>query len=256
MNSLYLAWQAPANTNYNKAWFPVGLLEADDVDCGERYSFRYTQGAKEAEDKVGFKPFYAFPDLMKKYVSKELFPLFKNRVVSHTRKDFAEYIEWMGLDDATTDPMKILAISGGARETDNLEIFPKVEKDSEGVFRVRFFIHGLKYLEADAKSRVLNLQEGEKLSIAVELNNPATGHAIMLHTDDYKMVGWAPRYLIPDLLECISDSENMRAKVVKVNAQFAPLNNQVLVELEGKMNETHQPMSSKFFLPIHGVMNG
>jgi len=40
----------------------------------------------------------------------------------------------------------MLARSGGRRETDTLTVFPIPEPDSEGRYRLHFFLHGLRYL--------------------------------------------------------------------------------------------------------------
>lgn len=90
MKSLFLAWQAP-----NRAWFPVGRLDAD-VDR-HQYRFGYTKGAIQAEDSVGFKPLPAFPEFQRTYESSELFPLFQNRVLDPGRKDFAAYLASLDL---------------------------------------------------------------------------------------------------------------------------------------------------------------
>ena len=55
MKSLYLAWQAPEDSNRSKAWFPIGRLdaEAEGTDI-ESFRFRYIGGAKRAAEEVGF----------------------------------------------------------------------------------------------------------------------------------------------------------------------------------------------------------
>jgi hypothetical protein len=91
MKSLFLAWQAP-----NRAWFPVGRLDADVAE--QRYQFGYTKGALQAEHAVGFKPLPAFPEFERTYESSELFPLFQNRVLDPGRKDFAAYLTSLDLE--------------------------------------------------------------------------------------------------------------------------------------------------------------
>lgn len=144
MRSLFLAWQAPDDATPSRAWFPVGRLDAEPES--HRYRFLYTQGARRAEKEVGFTPLLAFPEFDKNYESKELFPLFENRVISPNRKDFEQYVHWLDLDQGKADPIDILSISGGERATDNLEVFPKVSADDEGNFKVKFFLHGLRHI--------------------------------------------------------------------------------------------------------------
>lgn len=106
MKTLFLAWQAPTNSKRSRAWFPVGQLDAEPE--ASHYRFRYTQGALKAQHDVGFMPLLAFPEFERVYKSDELFPLFKNRVVSSKRTDFEEYIRWLDLDRGRADPIEIL----------------------------------------------------------------------------------------------------------------------------------------------------
>src|SRR5712692_7437913 len=133
MNSLFLAWQAPT-----RAFFPVGLLNADRARS--HYVFQYTNGALRAKKLVGFQALPAFPKLRARYEASELFPLFKNRVLDPSRRDFADYLRSLDLDPQNPDPIEILAISGGARQTDSLEVFPKIEKSQDNTFACRFFL--------------------------------------------------------------------------------------------------------------------
>lgn len=241
MRTLFLAWQAPAD----RAWFPVGRLDADT----ERslYRFCYTRGADEART-AGFHPIASFPDFNASYKSSELFPMFRNRVLGSQRRDFKSYLASLALD--TSDPISILAVSGGERQTDSFEVFPKIEKDTDGSFRSRFFLHGLRHMNPAAQDRALQLLEGEALGVSVELNNPKYGLAIQLTTRDYEFIGWTPRYLVADLLKAINKTHDIAAKVVKVNADSVPLNRRVLVELNGVLPADYEPMSDKLFLPF------
>jgi len=66
-NSVYLAWQ-----DYKtREWHVVGVLRMRDSD----FLFNYTVGAKSSHDFILFS---GMEDLNKTYISKEIFPLFKN----------------------------------------------------------------------------------------------------------------------------------------------------------------------------------
>ena len=243
MKSLFLAWQTPSAS---RAWFPIGRLDADVAN--EAFEFAYTQGAVEAQRKGEFSPLLAFPDMQQRYTSRELFPLFKNRVLDPKRKDFAEYVDWLALDANHRDPIEILSITGGERQTDSLEVFPKLEKADDNTFRCRFFLHGARYMRADSQARLLQLAEGESLHVSVELTNPATGLAVQLQTLDYALVGWAPRYLVEDICNAVSGGAcDVRATVIRLNAAEAPENRRLLVELAGCFKDDYQPMSSPSF---------
>jgi len=248
MKSLFLAWQAPSDSIRSRAWFPVGRLDAEPD--AHHYRFRYTHGAVKAQEDVGFTPLLAFPDFKKDYQSNELFPLFKNRVISPKRTDFQEYIEWLDLDRGHSDPISILSVSGGERVTDNLEVFPKVTADTEGNFHVRFFLHGLRHLGERAIERAAKLKVGEDLRVLIELNNPATRLAVPLLTEDYQMIGWAPRYLVEDIILCVPGAPRLSAQVARINAVAAPLNQRILIDYAGCAAKGTQPMSTPDFKPL------
>jgi hypothetical protein len=253
MKSLFLAWQAPEACNKSKAWFPIGRLDAESngsevVSC----RFRYTQGAERAQREVGFQPLLSFPEMREDYHSEKLFPLFHNRVLSPKRPDFPEYIDWLDLTKEQADPISILSVSGGQRVTDNLQTFPKVEASADGSFQLRFFVHGLRHLTDHSRARARQLRAGENLRIMVEVNNPATRLAVTLHSEDYVMVGWAPRYLVDDLVRCIPNAPEIEAIVVKVNEGHAPLNQSLLVSYSGTALADHFLMSSPDFTPLIG----
>ncbi len=243
MKSLFLAWQAP-----NRAWFPVGRLDADVSQ--HRYHFGYTKGAQQAEEAVGFKPLPAFPEFGRTYESSELFPLFQNRVLDPGRKDFADYLASLDLGPSSADPIEILAVSGGERQTDNLEVFPRIQSHADGAFRCRFFLHGWRHMSRASQSRAMALQPGEELGVSLELTNKAAQVAILLTSNDYDFLGWTPRYLVKDLLKAISEKPRVAATVVRVNATDVPANRRVLVELTGTLPPGVQPMSTEEFQPL------
>lgn len=246
MKSLFLAWQAPS-----RAWFPIGLLNANTAK--DYYVFQYTNGALRAQKEIGFQPLLSFPSFEEKYEASELFPLFSNRVLGSSRKDFSEYLHSLDIQSESSNPIEILAISGGERQTDNLEVFPKIEKKSDNTFSCRFFLHGLSHVSLEGQKRSLSLTSKDELRISLELNNPATKLAIQLSTADYQFVGWAPRYLIEDILAAIPEFSALNAKVVRVNDSNVPLNRRVLIELSGGLPESFEPMSSSDFQVIKKI---
>lgn len=241
MRTLFLAWQAPTD----RAWFPVGRLDADTEHS--LYRFCYTQGVIGAK-KLGFHPIASFPTLGESYQSSELFPMFKNRVLGSQRRDFAGYLSSLGLE--TPDPIEILAVSGGERQTDSFEVFPKIEKESDGSFRCRFFLHGLRHMSEPAQARAQNFMPGEQLGVSLELNNPKHGLAIQLTSQDYEFIGWTPRYLVADILKSITQAHDISATIVKVNTDGVPLNRRVLVEMRGILPADYEPMADDIFLPL------
>src|SRR6266498_2581437 len=214
MRTLFLAWQ---DTTSTRAWYPIGRLDADLKKS--RFQFGYTRGAQIAHEKAGLQPLDSFPDFHTLYESSELFPLFRNRILGEERTDFKEYLRQLDLSPQQANPLEILSLTGGERQTDNLEVFPKIERNKNGGFHCRFFLHGWRHVNEPAQKKLIELKGGEHLRVAVELNNPATVLALQLQTpDDYHMIDWAPRYLVKDLFAAICESPNdLTATVVKVN---------------------------------------
>lgn len=236
-----MAWQS----SYNRAWYPIGRLDVNTTS--NEYVFAYTIGAEEAQKEVGFQPLASFPDFEKVYKSRELFPIFESRILSPNRREFKDYISTMDLNPQTADPLEILALTNGERLTDNLEVFPKIEKSIDGSFACRFFLHGWRHTNQHSETRLLKLKHGEGLRLAIELDNPATKIALTLLSDDYYMLGWTPRYLVRELLETIQRSPmDVSASVVKVNTE-APHRQKVLIEIKGKWPEGYSPMATKEF---------
>lgn len=245
MRTLFLSWQDSAAS---RAWFPIGRLDVGpDAD---RYVFRYTKGAAQAQHDAGFQPLLAFPKLDDVYESAELFPLFKNRVLDPQRQDFAEYLRWLDLSPDHADPIEILSVAGGERQTDSFEVFPKVVKAEDGTFRCRFFLHGLRHVSAAAQARVAWLKPGDPLQVCLELNNPATMGAIQLQTADYHILGWTPRYLVMDIVKALTEAPHVDASVIRINEAPAPLSKRLLIELRGRFSLAYEPMSGGQFEPI------
>lgn len=243
MRTLFLAWQAPDS----RAWYPVGRLDANTSHPD--FIFQYTHGALTAQ-RDGFHTISAFPELHRRYESTELFPLFQNRIIAH-RRGFAEYVQSLDMDVNNVDPLDILAITGGERQTDSFEVFPKLVKNPQNSFHCRFFLHGIRYCASTARNRALSLQPGEELRISIELNNPATTLALQLSTQDYEFVGWSPRYLVNDLLKATSEYSQLKAKVIRNNNEVGtPMNRTVLIELSGVLPTDYEPMSSEDFAII------
>ncbi len=241
MRTLFLAWQTPSD----RAWFPVGRLDADTEHS--RYRFSYTGGALTAE-REGFRPMVSFPRIHECYESSDLFPMFKNRVLAHQRRDFTGYLASLALE--RPDPIEILAVTGGARQTDSFEVFPKMEKQADNSFSCRFFLHGLRYMSTTAQERAFRLQPEEALGVSLELNNPRYGLALQLTSQDYEFIGWTPRYIVGDLLQAITQTPQVAARVVRVNPDDVPANRRVLVEMHGFLPANFEPMASGDFLSI------
>lgn len=63
------------------------------------------------------------------------------------------------------------------------------------------------------------------------------------------MIGWAPRYLVQDLIGCVPYAPELTAHVGRINPD-APLNQRILVDYAGRVPVGHQPMSTPDFKPL------
>lgn len=248
--TLFLAWQD--RREGSREWFPVGRLDAD-LDA-PRYRFRYIRGVERAKSMAKFPLLFEFPDLKGDYDSTTLFPVFRNRVMSEKRPDFAAYIQSLGLSE-TPHPIEILSVSSGRRVTDPYEVFPKITMRPDGDFTCRFFLHGWRYVSEAAIKRIESLQPNEELYVTLELTNPVTGFAVQIQTTDYHMIGWLPHYLVRDFVDATvkSPKPNYSAKVLRVNPLnplLAPSNQRVLVEMQGRWDAGYKPMSGPDYQPL------
>jgi hypothetical protein len=195
MTTLYIAWQDP-DTRY---WHTVGrLTKQQDVYC-----FVYTLGAKASPN---FNYLGRMFDLTKRYYSRELFPLFANRILNKSRAEYPDYVRWLALDaDINQEPMQLLARSGGKRATDELCVYPYPEQNQQGDYELYFLSHGLRYLEDESLQRIELLKTGERLSLKPE-NHEKDEFALLVQTQEPFKVGYCPRYLNRDLRAILAET--------------------------------------------------
>lgn len=103
------------------------------------------------------------------------------------------------------------------------------------------------HLNGASIHRALELVKDEPLRVSVELNNPVTRLAVTLMIDDDHMVGWAPRYLVDDLIRCVPRAPELTAKVARVNSDSAPLNQRILIDFMGRAPAGVELMSTPEF---------
>ena len=231
MTTLFLAWQAPQS----RCWFPVGRLDADLDSDPARYRFSYVEGAREARQLAEFLTVPGFPAIETPYRSEELFPFFQNRLMNSRRPERAEYLHQLGLDPDHWDPVSELAAPFNQAHKNGYEVFPDVVPDPKGRFRTRFEVHGWRYTNEHSIERAGSLEVGEELSLSLDLNSPATGHAVTVKTADQYVVGCLPRYLVDVAFRDGSWLvEEPEARVAQLNFTGS-LSTRVLVEFTGRL---------------------
>jgi len=237
MKTLFLAWQDPQT----REWFPVGKLTYEDG----HYRFVYTKGA---EASANFIPFGLMRDLTASYKSKELFPLFANRLISKKRPEYRDFVRWLDLGEDEADPLVLLARTEGVRETDSLTVFPCPERDPEGKYVVHFFSHGIRYLPDEARLKINSLHTGQTLYLMPDPQNRYDGCAIALRTGDpATIVGYCPRYISSDFLEVLRhDPAAVQVRVKRVNIE-APIQLRLLCTLAAEWPENFKPCSNEYY---------
>ena len=241
-NSVYLAWQS----SDTRVWHVVGLLKEHDAG----YSFNYTKGAL-ASDK--FIPFTGMEDLNKIYVSEDLFPLFKNRLLSSRRPEYPNFLKWIGLNPENATAINILSRSGGLRSTDKLQMFKRFEIDSNGNFEQIFFVHGLSHLQPSASNRVSQLNTGDTLKLCLDVQNDYDLYAVLLRADSpAEVIGYCPRYIARDVTKLVTEYNSNITVTVESLCDEAPTSYRLMCKINGSIsiNEAPEFMTQEEFQTI------
>jgi len=187
------------------------------------------------------------------YESRELFPLFANRLLSKSRPEYEAYLRWSGLDiDHPPDPIMVLGVTEGIRQTDAVEVFPCPVPDAQGCYFNKFFLHGTGWLPKETVGRMAKLKEDERLKLMLDLQNEYDRQAVAVRTETERMlIGYVPRYLAHDVWQLVRECEMdfIELRVARVNRD-APLQNRVLCLMRACWPEGFQPCHGDDFLPI------
>jgi hypothetical protein len=249
-NALLVAWRSGTP---ERGWQPVGRLEYE----GGVYRFVYTHGARLMAD---FQPFPRWR-IWRRFTSQGSFSRC-SLIGSFPRAgpEYEAYLKWGGFDpNEPPEPLSILGVTEGRRQTDSIEMFPCPEKDSSNCYVNKFFLHGLRWMAAPALERISQLQGGEELYLLPDVFNPNVPQAVALRTakGDRFMIGYVPRYLARDvwklLRECCLDY--IKVFVARVNKD-APLQQRLLCRMHACWPEGIRPCDDEAFRPISALASG
>ena len=244
MNSptLYLEWQ---NTQ-TRRWYTIGRLQRDAEGL---FEFVYTQGFNDATQQGGLQPLVGFDDPSKTYRSKALFPQFENRLMSPSREEFPINLERLGLKDAT-DPLAVLARSGGRRETDRLLLYAAPDRvvgtGTADLFRAHFFINGARYTPSEGLGSKLE----EPLRLLWDFQNPEDPNAVMVSTRDNHLLGWIPRHFAADILALRDARAALETAIERVNPPPAPAWCRYLITVSALWPEGFRALGGPEHLPM------
>ncbi|MBN8597431.1 MAG: DNA-binding protein [Planctomycetes bacterium] len=251
MNRLFVAWRSegPAENGATGGWGPVGVLERTPAGG---YRFAYTHGARTV---AGFHPFPGMADLKAVYESDELFPMFSNRLMNSRRPEYKPSLVWSGFDpDNPPDPIALLGVTEGLRQTDSLEVFPCPAPDGNGCFVNKFFLHGVRYVPPAAIERIGRLSVGDPLVLMFDDFNKHDPMAVAVRTDDAEgrfMIGYVPRYLAYDVRLLCSNChpDFIELRVERVN-HTAPFQQRLLCRMNSCWPTNFEPCSGEAFQTI------
>jgi hypothetical protein len=171
------------------------------------------------------------------YESETLFPLFSNRVISRSRPEFKDYLRWLGLAEMENDPMSMLALTGGIRGTDEIELFPPPTVTSTGDYQLEFFARGIRHLPKETIEQIGSIAPSSRLFLMEDRQNAMDPFAIALRTDEPVIfAGYCPRYYAKDLKVFLDDARSgleIRAKCINTDA---PLNMRLLCTVTARLS--------------------
>lgn len=244
--AIYIAWRSGGAADGR--WGPVGRLEHGPLG----YRFVYTRGAQTME---GFHPFPDMPQLDGVYESEELFPLFANRLLARSRPEYDAYLTWGGFDPADQpDPLAVLGVTEGMRQTDSFELFPCPAPIEGGSYSLKFFLHGIRWMAPEAHARIGTFKKDEWLGLMLDISNEHDRHAVAVRTGDEggtMIIGYVPRYLARDVrtLWSSSPSSPIDVTVERVNPG-APLQQRVLCRMVASPPDGFEPCSGEEYQPM------
>jgi hypothetical protein len=192
-------------------------------------------------------------DLNQVYESEALFPLFANRLLSRSRPEYEAFLVWGGFDpNNLPDPIAILAVTEGIRQTDSIEVFPCPVPDAQGCYVNKFFLHGVRWVSAAALERISKLQPGERLWLIADPSNEYDPNAMAVWTSDRgDRIGYVPRYLARDARQLCATCEPdfIHLFVARVNSD-APLQQRVLCRMQACWPPGFLPCSGPEYEPL------
>lgn len=243
MNTLFVAWQQPDS----KEWIPVAKLEY----VNGIYCFSYTQGVYRAKQ---FRPFSGMAKLDAIYESPNLFPLFSNRLISKSRPEFKDYLRWLGLSTTTDNPMAMLALTGGIRSTDSIELFQPPVVTADGQYHLEFFVRSLSHMPKTIIEQIGGMTKGERIYLMNDSQNDFDQLAIAVRSKNpAALLGYCPKYYAKDLGVLLGDRDcGLEVRVKCVNTD-APLNMRLLCSAIAKVPANFAPLETESdFQPLSG----
>lgn len=226
VKTLVLCWKEPSK----KEWIPIGKLKFEK----DQYYFSYTNGVKKAQESSAFSFLEQMNDPSSIYVSNELFPFLKNRLLPKSRPEYKSYLNWLDLPEDLTE-FEELARTNGIKATDSFQLF-EVPTLTQEKYLIYFFSHGIRYLPPTYAERINTLKENERLYLMEDIQNEFDKYALLMRTQDpVELVGYCPRVYSQDITKLLESNgaDNVKVTIHKINP-IAPAQLKLLCKLEAK----------------------
>ncbi len=201
-------------------------------------------------------PFPGMLELEAVYESETLFPLFANRLLASSRPEYEAFLVWGGFDpNNPPNPIAMLGLTEGMRQTDLLEVFPCPSPDASGCYLTKFFLHGIRWMKREGLECVDRLKTNDQLILAPERDNPHDKNAVAVlavgASGRKVKIGYVPRYLAYDVSELWEscDPDFIALTVERVNFQ-APLQYRLLCRMNACWPKGFRPCASKEYQPV------
>lgn len=204
----------------------VGFLTC--VEGG--FEFAYIQGAED----LGVRPLLGFADLHRRYRSRDLFPLFAERIMSAKRPDRAHYLQALDLDE-DSEPWEILVRSGGRRAGDTIEVVPEPAVEADGRTTCTFLVHGVQYKSPEASDAISALVSGDHLQLRTEPENPVNSRAVLVLDGQDLQLGYVPNPLV-EYVQLVMEHSEPRVTVVRANGPEVGAHLRLLVRVDGRVD--------------------
>ncbi|MDR5835227.1 HIRAN domain-containing protein [Caballeronia sp. LZ034LL] len=231
MDTLFVAWQDAES----REWIPVGqLTRVDGI-----YKFAYTRGVLRAPN---FHPFGRLSDVHATYESSTLFPVFANRVIPKSRPEYRDYLRWIGLTNLDSDPLNVLAMTGGVRGTDSVELFPQPKRTADGRYQISFFARALRHIPKSSLDAIASLKQGDTLRLLRDCQNGHDEFALCLSTlPPSHLVGYCPKYYARDITKFLTEDPGAVSVTVRCVNVDAPLDMRLLCTVTAPWGNGYAP---------------
>ena len=181
LEHLFVIWRAPVEGRRHV----IGELWKQGA--GE-FAFAYAEDLAFAS-LAGFTPLPAFPEIRTKgspYHSRYLFSIFAQRIPSPSRPDYEAMLAAWGVEHADSQ-LTVLAASGGALQTDSLELAEFRASTDDLCKPLEFRMSGERHFE-DAKK----LSAGDVVTFRRDMTNPIDEHATFVCDREGRPLGYVP----------------------------------------------------------------